>query len=263
MVQSLTIKLLRKTQLTADIFQFTCLAPKIAATAQPGQFISVAVSETLEPFLRRPFSLYHWDTQSGEITFIFQIRGRGTEFLANTRPGAKLKVLGPLGGQGFNVGRGEHWAILGGGIGIFPLYQLARTVHARGGKVDFYLGFRSRAQVILESDFKAVSERLVITTDDGSYGETGSVLTQFTKDFSQRKKVTRLGACGPLPMLQALSKFVEKHQLPSQFSLEQRMGCGIGACMGCPVRLVTADQTISYGRVCKDGPVFSSDKIMI
>lgn len=255
------IKLLRKENLKKDIIKFTCEAPDIAAVAKPGQFIEVRVSKTMEPFLKRPISIYNVDKDKKLIEFIFQVKGRGTEFLSQAEENEMLEVVGPLGTGTFDAKECKNIAIIGGGIGIFPLHEFAKEVK---GQVNTYtyLGFRNKELVTLEDEFKDVSTKLTITTDDGSYGENGFAIN-YLKDDLEKLNIDGIFACGPLPMLQRVKELAESKNIYCQISLEQRMACGIGACMGCSVKLNTADNTVRYARVCKDGPVFVSTDVEI
>ncbi|MDO5555568.1 MAG: dihydroorotate dehydrogenase electron transfer subunit [Clostridia bacterium] len=255
------IKLLKKEQLKGDILKFTCIAPEIAKMALPGQFIEIKVSDTFEPFLRRPISIYNADKENELIEFIFQVRGRGTGFLSQVEEGDLLDVVGPLGDSAFDIKKYKNIAIIGGGIGIFPLYELAKN-SIKQANTYTYLGFRNKELVILEKEFKKVSTKLTITTDDGTYGEKGYAIDYLKSDFDNLN-IDSLFACGPLPMLKKVKEFAESKNIYCQLSLEQRMACGIGACMGCSVKLETNDDSIKYARVCKDGPVFESNKINI
>ena len=261
MAVSTKIKLLKKENLKMDIVKFTCEAPEIAKDAKPGQFIEVRTSKTLEPFLKRPISIFNVDKEKNLIEFIFQVKGRGTEFLSQAEPNDMLEVVGPLGTGTFDVKECKNIAIIGGGIGIFPLHELAKEVN---GKVNTYtyLGFRNKDLVVLEDEFKNVSTKLTLTTDDGSYGESGFAIN-YLKDDLQKLNIDGIFACGPLPMLQRVKELAESQNIYCQISLEQRMACGIGACMGCSVKLSTEDNTVKYARVCKDGPVFESKTVEI
>ena len=147
-------------------------------------------------------------------------------------------------------------ALLGGGIGIFPLYELAKQAK-QTANVTTYLGFRSKDFVVLEDEFSKVSNKLVITTDDGSYQESGFAINYLKADC-EKEKPDCIYACGPLPMLKAVRDFVIENNIPAQVSLEERMGCGIGICLGCAVKDKNSN---GYKHVCKDGPVFDVNDV--
>lgn len=253
------IKLLKKEYLKKDVLKFTCLAPEIAKIALPGQFIDLRVSKTYEPFLRRPISIYN--VYNDIIEFIFQVKGRGTAFLSEVAEGEMLNVMGPLGDNGFNVKECKNVAIIGGGIGIFPLYQLCKKILGQT-KTNVYLGFRSKEFVLLEEEFKNVATNLTITTDDATYGKDGYAINYLEADID-KLNIDGIFACGPLPMLKKVQEIAKNKNIYCQLSLEERMACGIGACMGCSVKLNTGDDTVKYARVCKDGPVFESNMVEI
>ncbi len=255
------VKLLKKEKLKEDVMKFTCLTPEIASTAVPGQFIEIKVSKTFEPFLRRPISIFNIEKDKNLIEFIFQIKGRGTSFLSEVEEGEYIDVVGPLGDGVFNIKQCKNIAIIGGGIGIFPLYELAKE-NIDNISINTYLGFRSKQFVLLEEEFKKVSTKLIISTDDGTYGNNGYAIDYLKSDFD-KLNFDGIFACGPLPMLQKVKEFADSKNIYCQLSLEQRMACGIGACMGCSVKLNTNNDTIQYARVCKNGPVFESNKIDI
>lgn len=147
------IKLLSKEKIKVDVLKFKCLAPEIAKVAVPGQFIELKVSKTFEPFLRRPISIYNIDKENQTIEFIFQVKGRGTKFLSQVKEGEELDVIGPLGNGVFEIKECKNIAIIGGGIGIFPLYELAKN-SIKQANTNIYLGFRSKEYVMLEEEFK-------------------------------------------------------------------------------------------------------------
>lgn len=255
------IKLLKKENLNKDILKFTCLVPEIIEKALPGQFVELRVSKTLEPFLRRPISIYNVDKLNNTIEFIFQIRGKGTQYLSEVEVGDMIDVVGPLGDGTFNIEDCKNIAIIGGGIGIFPLYELIKRSNSTVN-TNVYLGFRNKDFVVLEDEFKNISTNLVIATDDGSYGKSGYAI-QYLEEDVEKLNIDGIFACGPIPMLKKVKELAESRNIYCQISLEQRMACGIGACMGCSVKLNTKDDTVEYARVCKDGPVFESTKVDI
>jgi len=254
-------------KITDTIYRFTCKSPEIVKEAVAGQFINVQVSDSpITPMLKRPISIHNIDKKNKTIEFIFQVRGKGTEMLAAKKKGEKLCILGPL-GSGFVLWDFKNVAIVGGGIGIFPLYELAKAAGEDGGKVTTYLGFRDKNAVILEDEFKEVSDNLIIATDNGTYGEKGYVTDYLLKDLAAQKdgieKFDAIFACGPKPMLSVIKKMASDYDIYCEVSLEERMGCAIGACMGCSVRLETEDGSVQYARVCKDGPVFDATTVLL
>lgn len=249
-------ELLDKQKLTTDIFKYRIKTDKIAKEAKPGQFLEIRVSDSVEPFLRRPISIYSI-VDSNTIEFIFQVKGNGTKILSEKNIGDEIDILGPLGNGIFEIKDYKKVAIIGGGIGSYPLYEIAKELKDKA-EINTYLGFRSKEYVTCENEFQKVSNKLVITTDDGSYGEKGFAIDYLKRD----KKPDVIMACGPLPMLRAVKKYAMEENIPCQVSLEERMGCGIGACLGCAVKTSESTQEApQYKHVCKDGPVFNCTEV--
>ena len=241
------------TRLGEGLYQLVLDAPQIAAAAQCGQFVHIACGEG--NLLRRPISIC--EAGEGRLRIVFQVKGSGTEWLADRKEGDTLDVLGPL-GHGFDTAAlGARPVFLGGGIGVPPMLQAAKCAKAAGAAPRAVLGFRNRGAVILEEDFRAVCETFV-TTDDGSYARHGfvtDVLQELVAD------ATGVAACGPKPMLKAIAAIAKQAGLPCQVSMEERMGCGIGACLVCACALKAENGETRYGHVCKDGPVFNAEEV--
>ena len=253
-------KLIDKELLKEDIVKLKISSKEVAENAKPGQFIEIKVADNTEQFLRRPISIYDVDKEKGEIEFIFQIKGKGTQILATKKVGDEIDLLGPLGYGTFEIEDYKKVSIIGGGIGTFPLYYLTKALK---GKADttVYIGFRNKELVTLEKEFEEISNKLVLTTDDGSYKEKGYAI-EFLKEDAKKEKPDMIFACGPLPMLRAVREFAIENNIPCQISLEERMGCGIGACLGCAVKVISGE-TERYGHVCKEGPVFLANEVEI
>ncbi len=254
-------KLVKKEFLKDDICKMTILAPEIAKSAKPGQFLEIRVVDNIEPLLRRPISIYNVDKDKDEVEFIFQIKGNGTELLSKRREGELLDIMGPLGYGTFKFDGYKNIAIIGGGIGIFPLYELSKRAKNAGVNSSIYIGFRNKDLVMLEDEFKKVCDELILTTDDGSYAKKGFAIN-FLKEDAKQNKPDCIYACGPLPMLKAVQAFAKEENIPCQISLEERMACGIGVCLGCAVKYVGNDN-VNYKHVCKNGPVFNATEVEI
>ena len=256
-------KLVKKEYLKSDIVRFKVEAKSIVERAKPGNFIEIRVSETTVPFLRRPISIYNLNKDEGTLEFIFQIKGEGTKLLSKKEEGDLIDIIGPLGMGTFKINNYEKIAVIGGGIGVFPLYELSKEAKKEKREVSIYLGFRNKDYVVLEQEFKDVSDKLIITTDDGSYGIKGFAINELEKDL-KNKKIDCIYACGPLPMLRAVKKVAMEKNIPCQISLEERMGCGIGVCLGCAVKTArSSDENPQYFHVCKGGPVFQAKDVDI
>ena len=253
-------ELVKKEVVAEGIYIFTVKAPAIASKAKAGQFLEIKISKTGAPFLRSPICIYNICKEEGLVEFIFQVKGEGTKLLAEENVGAEIDIMGPLGNGSFDISDYKKVAIIGGGIGTYPLYELAKELNEKSD-VTVYIGFRNKDLVTLEDEFAKVSNRLVITTDDGSYKEKGFAIN-FLKEDCKKEKPDMIYACGPLPMLKAVREFALEENIPCQVSLEERMGCGIGACLGCAIKIISGEEP-RFGHVCKDGPVFNAKDVEI
>ena len=254
-------KLIAKEQLKPDIFKFSVQADEITKTALPGNFIEIRVNDDIEPFLRRPISIYNMDKEKGILEFISQVKGKGTKILAEKREGELIDIIGPLGYGTFKYKSFDNLAIIGGGIGVFPLYELAKEAQKAEKCVNTYLGFRNKDLVVLE--FKNVSNKLTLTTDDGSYSQKGFAIDYLKKDIEENR-VDCIYACGPLPMLKAVRQLALEKDIPCQISLEEKMACGLGVCLGCAVKTAkSSKEEPEYWHVCKAGPVFQAKDVEI
>ena len=263
MANQIMSELVQKEQLKPDIFKFTLKAQEIVENAKPGNFIEIRVSNQVEPFLRRPISIYNMDKEDGILEIIFQVKGKGTKILSNKQVGSMIDIVGPLGYGTFKYEDYDNIAILGGGIGVFPLFELAKKAKSEGKIVNTYLGFRSEDFVVLEDEFKEVSDSFILTTDDGSYSKDGFAINYLEKDIEEGK-IKSIYACGPLPMLKAVQKLAIEKNIPCQISLEEKMACGLGVCLGCAVKKAgTSDENPEYMHVCKAGPVFDAQEVEI
>lgn len=240
-------------QMAATIYSITVQHPVLASQAKPGQFIHVKCGKEFS--LRRPISIC--DASGANLTFIFDVRGEGTKWLSQRKVGEKLDILGPL-GNGYRVENVKRALVVGGGIGIYPLLLTAKNVEV----CDAVLGFRNKDYVLLEENFREVCRNVAITTDDGSYGEKGLVTLPMER-LVEENKYDVIYACGPLRMLEAIADVAKKQGIPCQVSMEQRMGCGIGACLvcACKVKSGMSDLEWKYSHVCKDGPVYDAEEV--
>lgn len=250
-------KLIKKEKLKEDIYKFTIEAEEIVKEAKAGQFLEIRINNNVEPFLRRAISIYNINKEKGILEFIFRINGKGTTLLAKKQEGELIDIIGPLGYGKFKYKGYKNIAIIGGGIGIFPLYQIAKNT-IENAKVDIYMGFKNKESVLLEDEFRKVSNKLVIATDDGSYGKNGYIINEL-KVAVEKEKPEIIFACGPLPLLKAVQKLAIEKEILCQISLEEKMGCGLGVCLGCAVEVTTG----GYEHVCKQGPVFEAKKVLI
>lgn len=244
-------------ELAGGIYRMTLESEYIAEKALPGQFVNIRCCSGSNTLLRRPISICSVNKAANCYDIVFQIKGTGTELLAAKHPGDEIDVMGPL-GKPFETGpRYGRIAVVGGGIGIFPLFFLLKKSNAVVKRS--YLGFRNRNYIVMRDEFEKVSSSFVIATDDGSEGFSGLVTEPLERDMAS-SPVDLIYACGPTPMLGRVSEIANKYGIPCQVSLEQRMGCGFGACLVCACSIKHGDDW-EYRHVCKDGPVFWSSEV--
>lgn len=218
-----------------------------------GQFGNISVGGA--HLLRRPIAVCK--VEGREVTFCYQIKGEGTQKLKTMGAGTRLNVLMPL-GNGFFVEETEKKvALVGGGVGVFPLISVLREYQGKK-EISAYIGYRNKGAVCGVEEFEKAN-KFVAVTDDGSYGEKMNAVQAFAADLEKGNRPDVVLACGPTPMLRALKALVEKENLECYVSLEERMGCGIGACLVCVCDLTNGKKA----RVCKDGPVFKADEVTL
>lgn len=244
-------KILENRPVAKDIYEMVLEAPKIAKAARPGQFVNLRLSDKLDPLLRRPISLHGIDPEKGTITMLYLIVGKGTAMMRDMEAGTVIDVLGPL-GNGWNCDfEGKYAVLIGGGIGIAPLYPLAKALAEAGKTVELIVGAKNKEYLTDLSIYETAGVRVTVTTDDGSAGIKGFV-TEALANSIQAETCDYIYACGPLPMLKFVEKLAISNKKPGQVSTESHMGCGLGICLLCPSK-VTAG---GYKRTCTDGPVF-------
>ena len=247
-------------------YKMSLYAPEIAKEAYPGQFIHIRCTKGYNPLMRRPFSIYK--AKGERIEILYEVVGKGTHLLSSKRRGEKVDILGPL-GRGFriNLPLVKRAALVAGGIGVAPLYFLASKLmkilekEERENSIPLPLvliGAKNEKEILEEEEFKNLKVEVKIATDDGSKGFKGEVTDFFASLFliPDCSSFVNVYACGPLPMLKKIAMLSLKYKFPCQLSLEQKMGCGIGACLGCVIKGKNG-----YLRVCKDGPVFDAEEI--
>ncbi|MBE6958625.1 MAG: dihydroorotate dehydrogenase electron transfer subunit [Ruminococcaceae bacterium] len=234
--------LLSNEALTANVYKMVLSGDTSAITA-PGQFVNIKLDGL---FLRRPISVCDYDDKT--LTIIYKVVGKGTEVMSRLASGATLDILTGL-GNGYDLSpSGDAPVLLGGGVGVPPMYHLAKKLMAKDKKVTVILGFNTASEVFYEKEFKALGCNVQVTTVDGSYGKKGFVTDALPEEYSY------FYTCGPEPMLKAVCKAT---QTSGQLSFEERMGCGFGACMGCSCKTLTGNK-----RICKEGPVMQKEEIL-
>jgi len=253
-------EILSNQKLTFEYYKLRLHTPRISREAKPGQFIHIRIEDTYYPLLRRPFSIHRVEGES--IDILYQIVGLGTKILSQKRKGDSLNLIGPL-GKGFWINQSAKQRILiAGGIGVAPLVFLAQRIREmRTFSTDnaplAFLGFKTKDKILCQKQLERLGMDVKIATEDGTYGYRGEV-SEFFEQFigNSSSKYISVYACGPALMLKKLSQLSHRYLFFCQVSLEEKMGCGIGACRGCVVK-----GTSGYLRVCRDGPVFNIDEI--
>ncbi len=229
--------------LTDSVYKMVLSGDTSAITA-PGQFVNIQLSGK---FLRRPISVCDYNEQT--LTIVYKVVGSGTEMMSQMEAGSILDILTGL-GNGYDLAlSGDQPLLLGGGVGVPPMYNLAKKLIAQGKDVTVILGFNTKSEIFFEQEFRALGAKVIVATADGSYGVKGFVTTPMEGlDYSY------FYTCGPEPMLKAVYK---ASNTSGQMSFEERMGCGFGACMGCSCKTLTG-----YKRICKEGPVMKKEEIL-
>ena len=249
MIHDIEAKVTKKIRLTHDVFALTFSCPDIARDVHPGTFLHI-LTEGMT--LRRPVSVC--DADDNSVTVVFRVKGQGTKEMSELAAGDTADILGPL-GNGFEVSQYGHPLLIGGGIGVPPLYLLAKT-HKN---CDAILGFSSSQDIILLDEFTSVCKNVTLMTDDGSAGAKGFVTSPLQKAL-ESKKYDCVCAVGPVAMFKGIKSLCDG-VIPCYISLEERMGCGVGACLCCVSKIKRAGSE-TYLRVCKDGPVFDSTEVV-
>lgn len=252
-MQDIDARVLSSDVLAEELIRLILHAPEIAAQARPGQFVQMLVPDHAH-VLRRPISLMAMDAHAGTLTLAIQPKGRGTQMLCALKPGDTVRCLGPL-GTGFDGRDAKTVYFVGGGVGVAPICG-AMDAFATADSCAFF-GFRTAAHAYGMTQSPCA---VVAVSDDGSLGEKALVTKPLLAAIEQ-KRPDLIMACGPAPMLAAVQRIAAGQDIPCQLSLEERMGCGIGACLGCNVKILLPDGGWCYQRVCKDGPVFDAKEV--
>lgn len=235
-------------------------APELLAQMRAGQFVSVRCADGYDPLLRRPFSVYRLDRSRGVLWLLYEVAGRGTAMIARWQPGTLADLLAPL-GNGFGSPPGDGpLALVAGGIGVAPLVALAEEVASTGRALHAFLGARTADRILGEADLRALGAWVEVSTDDGSRGHHGLVHQRLQALLEQGHRYEAIYACGPRPMMAAVSQLAQQANIPCFVSMEEVMACGFGVCMGCACRV--RSETVSYRLVCTDGPIFNAEQIL-
>jgi dihydroorotate dehydrogenase electron transfer subunit len=255
-------------RLSEDYCVVSLVAPDIAVLAQPGQFVMVKPSRSMDPLLRRPFSIFEILRDRGGvpigISLLNKRIGVGTRLLYEVEPGAHVTCLGPLGRPFLPVDPPAHAWMVAGGVGLAPFLTLAEALYARGTSMTLFYGARRAAELYRVELFERLGVRIVLTTEDGSRGVKGLVTGPLDDALGTLgvQDMTQLYVCGPTPMMRAVAHLAETYARPCAVSLEQVMGCGLGGCYSCVVLTKAPGEPPHFVRSCLDGPVFDSRRIV-
>ncbi|MBI5418075.1 dihydroorotate dehydrogenase electron transfer subunit [Candidatus Poribacteria bacterium] len=262
-------------KIRTEFYHLKVRVPEICSCAKPGQFVHIRCQNTLTPLLRRPMSIFNINNDVLEI--IYRMRGQGTQILATRKRGESLDIIGPL-GHGFNFENKSHAILVGGGMGLVPLYYLAKKFTKKKQSYEIFMGARFEKELFTYKFFrKLISNKFIkIATDDGSIGFKGRVpellenhiksitnsissISPFEKGGLKGDFQIKIYSCGPEPMLKAMQALAQKYNLDCEISLEEYMGCGVGACLSC----VCKSTNNEYKRVCQEGPVFNANDVVL
>lgn len=249
---------LKQDELATGIYDLLLLAPSIAKEAKAGQFVAVYCKDASK-LLPRPISLCGIDKENGTIRLVYRVTGEntGTEEFSQLKSGDSVKVMGPL-GNGFTVVPGKSAFLIGGGIGVPPMLQLAKEMKSEVSDIKIVMGYRDAGTFLLE-EFKEQGD-CYVATEDGSVGTKGNVLDAIKE---QALTADVIYACGPTPMLRALKAYAKEHNMECYISMEEKMACGIGACLACVCKSKEKDghTNVNNKRICKEGPVFNAEEV--
>jgi len=258
-------EILENSEVGPERYKMVVYCPQIAREAKPGQFVHIRVSEGYNPLLRRPFSVHR--VRGQEFSILYKVVGKGTEILSRKKKGEYLDILGPL-GQGYRLAELasniSQSILVAGGTGVASLLFLAESILASGSKLPILvlIGAKNREEILCERDFRRLGCRVEVATEDGTTGYKGLVSQLLEKLLSPRETPRKplVFACGPQEMLKRIGEISRRYRFSCQVSLEERMACGVGACLGCAVRVKNSPYI--YKRACKDGPVFDIGELI-
>ncbi len=262
-------EILKNEGIRENYFLMKVKLPESFDDPKPGQFVMIRIAGLSEPFLGRPISIYSFrrSKSSAEIELLYRIVGKGTQILAGLIAGSQLEIHGPLGGAYAVFPEKENIVFIAGGIGVAPLSLLAqylcKSVCIEPSRMSFYLGAQTAKEIVGLEKLSSLCYNMQICTDDGSKGRKLFVTQAFAEDIKKYDPVnTAVYACGPKGMLKALAGIIGKSEFHCQVSLEERMACGTGACMGCAVAIKDKSGDVAYRRICSDGPVFNLEEVI-
>ncbi|MDP3729985.1 MAG: dihydroorotate dehydrogenase electron transfer subunit [Candidatus Omnitrophota bacterium] len=259
-MKQLKVKIIENKRIARDFYRMRLASAYLAKNSKPGQFVEIRCSEGNEVLLRRPLGVHR--ISDGGIEVLYEVVGKGTELLSRKNTGEMLDVIGPL-GNGFDTRAQEHKStshkiLVAGGVGVAPLAALAEELKKKKTRVTVIIGAKTGSHILCEKELKKSGCEVRITTEDGSKGRKGLVTDCLTSLLqAPNSQPPALYACGPTAMLKAIAKIAAEKRIPCQVSMEERMACGVGVCLGCPVKMKSG----GYKMACKDGPVFDAKEI--
>lgn len=260
-VKRFVVPVVAQREVAEDHFELELARPEALGDPVPGQFVSVLCrsAEGYDPLLRRPFSIYR--VEADTFSVLYRAAGRGTRILSRARPGERVDMLGPL-GRGFDIApaqTGGRAILVGGGVGVPPIFHLAQVLSRRGVAVEACLGFASSRRAFGLAQWRRLGVEPQVATDDGSLGRRALVTELLHEAFE--RGAAPVFACGPRPMLAAVVQLAQAAGVPVQVAMEEWMACGVGACLSCVCRVRTEHGT-AWARVCREGPVFDGYKVV-
>lgn len=244
-------KILKNVEIFPDIFDMILESRELSSTARAGQFLKIYVDNN-KNLLPRPISICEINKEENTLRVVYQKLGEGTEYFSNLEKGEFLRVIGNC-GNGYTINNGATHILVGGGIGVPPLLETCKQL--KGEKIVI-LGFRTGSY--LKDDFEKAGAKVFVATDDGSIGFKGNVVELLKENNIQGDYIY---SCGPKPMLSALTTYAKNNNIDIQVSLEERMACGVGGCVGCVAKINQNDEPV-FKKVCKDGPVFNGLEVI-
>lgn len=258
-------EVVKNEQISKDSYVMDIAYPsEFISDIKSGQFLQIKATDDNSLLFKRPFSISFVDIENNSVRIFYRVIGKNTKALARLSEGDTVSVISPLGNNFDLNSLGVH-LLVGGGMGVAPLYQLSKDLKDDGKEVHSFIGFKTKDEVVYEKELTLFSDSLTVSTDDGSYGEKGFVTNAVRnfivgKDFDGEVVVH---SCGPKPMLKSLYNAVKDIENVKCFvSLEENMACGIGACIGCVIKTKEGSDDFKYRRVCKEGPVFNAEDIL-
>ena len=266
-IYNIKVQILFKEEVATNIFLMKLSAPSITLEAIPGQFIHIKCGKDNYHVMRRPISIHKIDKKRGEIYILFQVVGESTKLLAQRLVGDYLDILGPI-GNGFSIlSKSKRIIVVGGGIGVAPLLALVEESLIQGKEVQVFIGALKKELIIGEESFMKLGAKVDAATDDGSYKHKGFVTDLLEEAIKEGWLPDQIFSCGPRPMLKKIAAISSDAHIDCQVSLEERMACGIGACLGCVCKIKNKDKKqdtvkYEYKRICIDGPIFEGSEVI-